>query len=79
MGRRTSLQSLTGLEGHGDIVLRPAAKSSNALITIGSKRAVEYDLEENQIVKNYFVPSHLTLSTPLTYDSLSKRIGQVCH
>ena len=72
MVRRNSLQSLSGLEGHGDIILRPAAKTTNALITIGTKRAVEYDLEEKQIVKSYFVPSHLTLSTPLSYDSLSK-------
>ena len=76
MVRRTSLQSLSGLEGHGDIAIRPAAKTNYALISIGTKRAVEYDLDEKQIIKSYFVPSHLNLSTPLSYDNLSK--SMVC-
>ena len=74
MGRRTSFQSLAGLEGDGDINIRPSAKANNALITIGAKRAVEYDLEEKQIVKSFFVPSHMTLSTPLCYDPLTRQM-----
>ena len=74
MGRRTSFQSLAGLEGHGDIEIRPCANPRHALITIGAKRAVEYDLEEKHIVKSFFVPSHMTLSTPLCHDALTNQL-----
>ena len=74
MGRRTSFQSLAGLEGDGDVDIRPSSKPNHALITIGAKRAVEYDLEEKQIVKSFFVPSHMALSTPLCYDPLTRQM-----
>ena len=74
MLKRNSFQFLPGLEGHGDIQIRTATKKDHVFVTIGKKRVVEYNLNEKQVVVNYFVPSHITLSTPLVFDTTS---GQV--
>jgi len=69
----TSYQPLPGLSGNGDIQIRPAKKPDHFLVTIGHKRIVEYNIRERQVVTNYFTPSHIKLSTPMSYDKVTDK------
>ena len=42
-----------------------------ALITLGSKSALKYDLSEQNALTSYFSPSYLPLTSPLLFDKSS--------
>ena len=56
---------LNGLEGLDQIVIRSSAKADHLLITMGNRRAVEYKISDKTVVNNFFLPSHMFLSTPV--------------
>jgi hypothetical protein len=72
MERKTA-HFLAGLEGQGALQVRPSKSDDQALVTLGQKRIVEYNFVDRTVVTNFFLPSHMTLSTPLAFDSLCRR------
>ena len=56
---------LNGLDGPDDVIVRSSEKADNILITLGNRRAVEYNINDRSVVNNYFLPSHMSFSTPV--------------
>ena len=57
---------LSGLDGAEEFSIRPSAKMDHLLFTLGKqRRAVEYRLSDKNVVNSYFLPSHMSFSTPI--------------
>ena len=57
---------LSGLDGAEEFSIRPSAKMDHLLFTLGKqRRAVEYRISDKNVVNSYFLPSHMSFSTPI--------------
>ena len=56
---------LNGIEGPEKISLRLSNTPDNFLITLGNRRVVEYRMSDKTVVNSYFLPSHMSYSTPM--------------
>ena len=56
---------LNGIEGPEKISLRLSNTPDNFLITLGNRRVVEYRMSDKTVINSYFLPSHMSYSTPM--------------
>ena len=70
---------LNGIEGPENISLRLSNTPDNFLITLGNRRVVEYRMSDKTVINSYFLPSHMSYSTPMastkfSSDSIKKEL-----
>lgn len=59
---------MSGLEGHEEFRVMPSKSEDHILITVGSRRAIDYKLSEKSAMTVFFAPSHISLTTPVGFN-----------